>query len=121
MKKWNMLKNGGFSLTELIVASLVFAMAAAGLIATVSSMTTPSVEVSEDVQAAFLAREQLDALRSSVDADSWDAAGNPLVTSVGNYDLGYKMVGPTNYHIEYQVSDDDDVPGVRRVDMTVSW
>ncbi len=117
------LKQMGFSLVEVVVATLIFALAAAGIMATVAALSNPSRSVRSDVQAAFLAREVIEDLRGQVTATEWTNASGPFVQGA-DYGAAYPDVtdtaGGVTYSREYTITDDPDTGG-KFVDVTVTW
>ena len=115
----------GFTITEVVVAALIFAIATAGVLATASSMRTPAVESSEDVTAAFLAKRILDDLRSQLDAISWNQTGGPFDTTVGNppgtHALNAIVIGTKTYTPSYQIMNDPNGTRARKINLTIQW
>ena len=115
----------GFTITEVVVAALIFAIATAGVLATATSMRKPAVESSEDVTAAFLAKRILDDLRSQLDAVTWNQTGGPFDTTTGtppgNHLLNSITVGTTIYKPSYIVEVDPDGTQGRKIDLRVDW
>ena len=104
--------SAGFSITEVTVAAVVFAITAVGIISTVSAVRTPSATSQKDVQAAYYGQNILDGLRAKVDERNWlDPSGS---LSVGTHTL------PPNgiYKAVYNVSDDGTG---RKVDLNIRW
>lgn len=107
--------SAGFSITEVTVAALIFALTAAGITSTIAALRMPSATSERDLQAAYYGQNILDNLRAKVDQRTWadtDTATNPL--AVGTHTLppsgGYTAV--------YNVTDDG---GGRKVDLTITW
>ena len=59
-------------MVEVLVASMVFAIAALGIVATFSAIRQPSAKTDHKVVAALYGDEILSRLRSDVDAETWD-------------------------------------------------
>jgi len=107
----------GFTMVEVVVAAVIFALAAAGIFATISAMQQPAVESEEEIKAAFMAKRVLDEFRNNVDASlwsdpMWDPAGNP-------HTLGDVIIDGITYTPTYDVTDMPD--GSKKVDVTISW
>ena len=101
-------------MVEVVVAAVLFAVASAGIFATIS-YTSRTVQSSSRVQAATLAKKVLDQLNTQVDASTWDTAGNLL--TVGNYG----PIADANFPgctINYTASP-DAATGARKVLITV--
>jgi type II secretory pathway pseudopilin PulG len=115
-----------FSLVEVVVATLVFSLAAAGIIATISALTQPAAQSSREVKAAMLGKQILENLRNSVDAETWGQATSPLSPIGGPHNNGtYDAIFPipidgTDYTPTYQVTDDPDTEGIW-VNTTITW
>ena len=104
--------SAGFSITEVTVAALIFALTAVGIVSTVSSLRTPSATSEKDLQAAYYGQNILDDLRAKVDQNTWLDPANPL--AVGTHTL------PPNgiYNTVYTVSDDGTG---RNVVLNITW
>ena len=83
-----------FSMVEVIVAAVLFALASAGIFATIS-YTNRTVESNKRVQASSFAKKILDGLNKEVVGATWGLAGNLLTVQ-----------GPA-----YVVPADPDFPG----------
>jgi len=94
----------GYSLIELLVAMTLFAIVAFGLATAVTLVTRSGVLSDRLTRATFLAQDKLEALVSHADSltDGTDAP-----------EPGFSR--------SWFISVDDPEPGVRRVDVTVSW
>jgi prepilin-type N-terminal cleavage/methylation domain-containing protein len=74
-----------FSMVEVIVAAVLFAIASAGIFATIS-YTNRSVESDKRVQAATFSKKILDQLNKDVNALTWDIVGSNGLT-IGNHPI----------------------------------
>ena len=125
-------KSRGFTITEVVVSALIFAIATAGVLATATTMRRPAVESSEDVTAAFLAKKILDDLRSQLDSTSWS---QPQTTG-GFFEIGktYNFANTPNLNLlqpvtvdtitytpSYTVVIDPDGTQARKLDLTIDW
>jgi type II secretory pathway pseudopilin PulG len=112
----------GFTITEVVVAALIFAIATAGILATASSMKKPAVDSSEDVTAAFLAKRILDDLRSQLDSETWNLnmAQNGAF-SVGSHTMNAVTVGSKTYTPSYNVLADPNGTAARKINLKISW
>lgn len=106
-------------MVEVVVAAIIFALAAAGIFSTISAMTRPAAESDNEVTAALIAKKYLEDMRHEVRADQWDATGAPLALGSHSF-YPPEEVDNINYTINYTVRDDDDTDG-RWVDIQVSW
>ena len=108
------LKNKGFaSIVEVIVTSIVFVVATAGIISTISMLRPHTSESSKKIEAAYIAKWALHDLRRQVDALTWGDAGSNLAVGVHNLaDVG-------EYSISYIVT--EPVPNLRRLVMNITW
>ena len=108
-------KTNGFTIVEVVVAALIFAIAAAGII-TMTSRIRPQAAVSErEVGAALYAKHLLGWLRAKVDARTWDNG----VLKTGTY-TNWMEVGGINYSATYVITN-DTLSGGRVVDMNIVW
>ncbi len=109
------LKKEGFSsLVEVIVTSLIFALAAFGILTTVSILRPEGANSSQRLQAAYAGKQLIDDLRSYVDARSWNNATGPLAVGI----LHNQTIG--NFSINYIL---EDMPGLnlRKLTMNISF
>jgi len=108
----------GFSMVEVIVASLIFSLAAAGIFATVSSLNQPSQDSDEEVRAVFIGKQVLESLRTAVSANTWDTG--PL--AIGDTYTGNSIiVDGISYDWVYAVEADPYGTGARKVILNVTW
>ena len=112
----------GFGLMEIMIAALLTATVAAGVLATL--VNAKRVIRPTDSIAGYLARERLETLYEAVRQDWWGAAGNPL--SVGGPTPDNVTVDNITYNRSYTVTainaNGDAVPDdYRRVDLTITW
>lgn len=125
-------RNAGFTITEVVVSALIFAIAAAGVLATATTMRRPATESSEEVTAAFLAKRILDDLRSQLDSVTWTqaaAAGGPFVigktyTFVNTPTLTLLqpvVVDGITFTPSYTVVADPGGTQARKVNLTINW
>ena len=126
----------GFTITEVVVSALIFAIATAGILATATTMRKPAVDSSEDVTAAFLAKRILDDLRSNLDSVTWSQSqtdGGPFEENK-TYTLansGLTLLAPVTidsgnghtvtYTPSYTVVRDPHGTRARMVNLTIDW
>ena len=79
--KYNRSRNA-FSMVEVIVAAVLFAVASAGIFATIS-YTNRSIESNTRVRASVFSKKILDQLNREVSAATWNTGG----LSVGNHNV----------------------------------
>ncbi len=108
----------GFSLVEVVVASVVFAVSAAGVIAMMSSLNKPSEESSDAITASMVGKQILEKLRKDVDMVTWDDPGGAL--TVGDHTMADVVIDGKTYTPTYTVVEDAST-GARRVDLHVDW
>jgi prepilin-type N-terminal cleavage/methylation domain-containing protein len=107
----------GFTLVEVVVAAIIFAIAAAGMMATVSSLTTPAAESSREVTAAFIGKQILENLRRNVNAENWNT-GN---LSTGFHPAFNTTINEVGYISRYRVVADPAGTAGRQVILNVTW
>jgi Tfp pilus assembly protein PilV len=112
-------ENEGFTVVEVIVASLIFALTAAGIFATISALNQPVVESSEEVKAAFLGKRILEDLRKEVDATIW--TGGPLDPANSPYAMNAVIIDGVTYTPVYSVINDPNGTGARKVTLNILW
>ena len=61
------LSSSGFSIMEVTIAALIFALTAVGILSAISSLRTPAVTSEKELQAAYYGQTILDDLRAKVD------------------------------------------------------
>lgn len=105
-------KTAGFSITEVTVAALIFALTAVGIVSTISSLRTPSATSQKDLQAAYYGQDILDDLRAKVDQRTWTNSSSPL--AVGTHTLPPDGI----YNAVYTVTDDGNG---RNVTLNITW
>lgn len=104
-------KQGFSSLVEVIVTAIIFALAAFGILTTVSILKPQGASSSRRLQAAYLGKQVIEDLRSSVDARTWNNASGPLApgvlhnTTIGNFSINYIL---------------EDVPGLNLRKLTMN-
>lgn len=111
------LKNQGFaSVVEVIVTSVIFILAAAGILTTISMLRPQGEESARKLQAAYIGKGIIDDLRSQIDARTWNDSG-------GNFAVGtpYTINSIDGvYNVTYFF---EDVPGLglRKLTMNVDF
>jgi len=107
----------GFTMVEIVVAAMVFALSIAGLLAAVSSLNRPAVESFEEVQAAYVAKQVLEDLKLHIDARTWNEETSKLKPG----ETFTETI--TRHGIDFTASwiVTEDAAGGRWVDVTVSW
>ena len=105
-------QSAGFSIIEVTVAALIFALTAVGIVSTVSSLRTPSATSQKDLQAAYYGQNILDDLRAKVDERTWTDPSNPL--AVGTHTLPSSGI----YNAVYTVTNDGTG---RNVVLSITW
>jgi len=98
------LGKAGFSLIELLLAMMLFAIAALGLSAGVAMVSRAGVLSDHLTRATILAQEILEELA---------AQGNLLADGADTPHPGFTR--------EWTIAPDDPAPGVSRVTVTVTW
>jgi|GEM_PF-2405385 len=118
MKRQNLKHNNhGFTITEVVVAAVIFALFGAGIYTTISLLKKPTVETRQSITAAFLGKKVLDDLRTDVSAETWGGTG-PLTPGV--YNQTAVTIDGTTYTPSYVVSDEASTQA-RKVTLTVNW
>jgi prepilin-type N-terminal cleavage/methylation domain-containing protein len=114
----------GFSITEVIIATVIFSFVVAGSISAVSALKKPAYASKEDVTAAYLAKQILEGLRSDVNAENWNSGelnpnGGPGSNGVYN-NLNAVIIDGITYTPAYQV-ENDTLTSARKVTLTIDW
>lgn len=108
----------GFTMTEVIIATLIFSLAMAGVFASISELRQPAVDSSQEVTAAFVGKRILEDLRSEVSAETWNSTGNLIPGSTYTNTV---VVGNTTYTTSYTVTTDPDGTSARKVILNITW
>lgn len=114
--------NKGFaSIVEVVVTSIIFVLATAGIISTVSMLRPHGQESSKKIEAAYLGKAVLENLRKDVVADGVDGFGQGLYDGL-HYHVNLPVSSdPGNYSVSYDVTQPAGNPDVRRVTMDITW
>ena len=108
------LKNKGFaSIVEIIITSVIFVIATAAILSTVSQFRPHGQEASEKMEAAYIGKGILDDLRRQVSAEDWTDDG------IGNLDPGPYSLVCGIYTINYTIS--EPIADLRHLTMTITW
>ena len=59
------------SISEVVVTAIIFTVAAAGILSTISSIRSKGGDSGRRLQAAYAAKQQMDLLRGQIDARMW--------------------------------------------------
>ena len=114
-------KSQGFTMVEVVVAAVIFALTAAGFYATIAALTSPAESASKRVTAAFLAKQKLEELRTAVNADDWEKTHDVGYLLEENYPYSEDVVvDHVTYHIDYTLTPDGNTDG-REIDLQVTW
>ncbi len=105
-------QNRGFSIVEVVVAAVIFAITSVGILTTISVFRQPAKVSERKVQAAFYAQRILEDLRSQVDQTTWNDVSSPLAT-------GTHPISSGIYSGNYVVTADPD--GYRVVNVNLNW
>ena len=108
-------KNGFASITEIIVTSVIFVLAAAGIMSTLAMLRPQGGGSRQKIVAAYLGKGILDDLRQDVDAATWNNPNSRLAP--GTHNLGQI----NGYTVSYTITQLPAPENGRRLDMTVSW
>lgn len=114
-----MMDKRGFTITETLVASVVFMTAVIGVMATMNVGTSDMVVSQEEIDAAYYGKQVMEDLRAKVDARNWaKGGGGPMDPDAGV--IAYGTMGP--YTATYDVEEDDAQWGTaRKVTVTITW
>ena len=104
--------SSGFSIMEVTIAALIFALTAVGILSAISSLRTPSATSQKDLQAAYYGQNILDDLRAKVDQRTWNDASDSL--AVGTHTLPPSGI----YNAVYTVTDEG---AGRNVVLNITW
>lgn len=114
-------KTQAFTITEVIIATIIFSLAMAGVFSSIANLRAPSVESSQEVTAAFIGKRVLDDLRSSVNAESWNDPATGKLLPGTTYPITPVVVSGKTYNGTYSVSPDPDGTNARQVTLNIMW
>lgn len=108
------LKNKGIaSIVEIIVTSVVFIIAAGGIMSTVAMFRPQGKEASLKIEAAYIGKGIIDDLRQQINAEDWyDPLGALGCGVMPSYTIGI-------YTIDYTIT--EPIPGVRKLIMNITF
>lgn len=116
-RRIHFLARRAFSMVEVVVASIIFVIAATGVFATMAKMNNPVVQSDSRVKAALFGKKLLDNLSKDV---------TDLTYDTGNLSIGTHMVAadPADtefaaYSATYVVT--THASGARQVTLNVQW
>lgn len=107
----------GFTIVEVVVAALIFALAVTGVFSAIGALRGPAVASKEDITAAFVGKQVLEDLRTEVDAETWTTGS----LANGNYTLPAVTVDGVAYTPSYLVTNDPGGTQAKKVDLTITW
>ena len=109
------LRESGFaSLVEVAVTTVIFILATAGILSTISMLRPHAQESTRSLEAAYVGKGILDELRKQVGVQPGNEYFGP------NLDVGIHNLGSLNgYTVSYNVT--EPIPDVRKVTMTITW
>ncbi len=112
-------KRKAFTMTEVVIATLIFALAMAGVFSTIANLRQPSIESTQEVTAAFIGKRILDDLRKDVSAETWNTGKLVNGTTYGPFSAA--VVDGQTYTYTYAVENDPNGTTARKVTLNVSW
>jgi prepilin-type N-terminal cleavage/methylation domain-containing protein len=102
----------GFTITEVIIASIIFLMAASGLFAALTSLDNSRNKTTKELKAVYAGKALMDELRGAVNASDWSANSGDLAT-------GSHAKTVQGFQVDYVIT--DDPPNKRKMVMTVTY
>ena len=114
------MKKRGFTLVEVIVASLILVFTVAGVLFVFSSEKAALERAGRRIQAMDFARQTLEQLKNEVRADTWDAGGL-RVHDDGWQALPGKFAANFSGRRKYVVTSGPAAGSYRCVTVTVDW
>ena len=116
-------KHQGFSLVEVVVATIVFLIAALGIFNVFFAMQNQAADSSDEIIAANYGRQVLESLRPNVDTRTWSTTW-PLTcdstwinwpTIPTTDDAFHSLSGTVQYKCDPEAS------GLRKVTLNITW
>jgi prepilin-type N-terminal cleavage/methylation domain-containing protein len=110
----------GFSLVEVMVASLIFSIAVIGIYASLATVKEQSLNISDKgLGAALCAQQFLESRRAAVDMRDWNAAGSLLAITGGLQNGAVCNQSGVNYTVQYQIAAAGG--NARKATVIVTW
>jgi type II secretory pathway pseudopilin PulG len=119
MLNYSLAKNIGFTMVEIVVSILIFALSIAGLLSAISSLNRPAIESFEEVQAAYIGKQLFEELKQGIDASTWDLSNSILRPTASPITKTINRQG-IDFTTSYTITNAIDIGG-RWVDLTISW
>ena len=110
----------GFSLVEVMMATLIFAIAAAGLFSTFRVQREYSNRSERKLQAAYCGRQVLEELRAKVDQRNWDSGDLQEGNHTYNLFSSPCNIFTATYTVTNVVINSVNTGG-RKVSLNVTW
>lgn len=110
-------KDGFASIIEVVITAVIFILATAGILSTISMLRPHGVESSRKIEAAYIGKGIIDDLRNEVHATTtppYEYWGPNLDPDAGTY-----TQTQGDYTISYDVTQVN--PNLRKLDMTITW
>lgn len=110
----------GFSLVEVMIASLIFSVAVIGIYASLASIKEKSLNITDKgLGAALCAQRFLESRRAAVDMRDWNGAGSLLAVTAGAQNGGVCNQSGVNYTLQYQIAAAGS--HARKATVVVTW
>ncbi len=116
--------SGGFTIVEVLVATVIFTIAALGTFSTIASIRKPAAVSERKLQGAYYAKQILEDLRPQVDARNWNPATGQYSSgdlTMGTHLLSTTTINGTPYISSYVVSTVAGTPNLFQVQVMVNW
>ena len=112
------------SISEVVVTAIIFTVAAAGILSTISSIRSKGGDSGRRLQAAYAAKQQMDLLRGQIDARMWLNSQSDVYPGVVHSSV-YDVNG-VSYGISWVVKDvpeftQSGTSYLREVEMNVTY
>ncbi len=105
-------ENGLASIVEVVITAVVFIIAAAGIISTVTLFKPVGRGSSRKIEAAYIGKGVIDELRQQISAEDWADPNSNL--AVGTYNTAI-----SGYDITYTIS--EPITGLRHLTMNINF
>ena len=108
-------EEGFASIVEVVITAVIFIIATAGIVSTVSMLRPHGRQSSQRIEAAYIGKDIIDQLRTEVRASDDGEFFGPNLSTTETHNLG--QIG--DYTVSYTVT--EPIPNLRHLTMNITW